>query len=221
MVRSAAQSHATSISRRGGRATIGQHEVDTSIGWDPRRPAFTASERSCRAWITTKICSLSSMRWGSRIIGRPLRPTCPRSEIADRDRYRDTKASDPSEQRIWRLLSLLERQTLQPHRNSQWRAVRRLRLSLRGCSSRLECFLVSGACHAPFLVSQTCAAWAVDGHAGQWCRSSWGRKAAMWADGIMRKDRWKFGGIPLPDRNISGAFSVSSTDFCVCSAQSL
>ena len=36
MVRSAAQSHATSISRRGGRATIGQHEVDTSIGWDPK-----------------------------------------------------------------------------------------------------------------------------------------------------------------------------------------
>jgi hypothetical protein len=30
--------------------------------------------------------------------------------------------------------------------------------SLRGCSGRLECFLVGGACHAPLLVSQACAA---------------------------------------------------------------
>lgn len=44
MVRSAAQSHATSISRRGGRATIGQHEVDTSIGWDPWRPVHCQRE---------------------------------------------------------------------------------------------------------------------------------------------------------------------------------
>src|SRR5262249_27843452 len=80
------------------------------------RSAWTVAISNCRSgtWgsITTKYCSLSVTRWGSRRLSitpasRPVQG--PRLRTAT---GRDSKASEPSAQRMWRCVSVRERQVL-------------------------------------------------------------------------------------------------------------